>query len=178
MPPPSGVSIVVCARNELDNLTELLPLLNAQQYPIFEVLVMDDRSTDGTELFLENDIADLERVRFIRIDKEHEHVTPKKYALTIALKKASYPTVLLTDADCRPASDRLAGGMVAPLQTGPKSYFAGLFALRAPTRLSEPAYPVRNPIYGGAVFFAGPGGSPLHGCWPQSGLPNQPVFCQ
>ncbi|QJW91181.1 glycosyltransferase [Spirosoma taeanense] len=110
-----GITLIVCARNEYENLVELLPLLNAQQYPTFEVLVMDDRSTDGTQSFLENDIADLSRVRFIRIDKEHEHVTPKKYALTIALKKAHYPTVLLTDADCRPASTDWLAGMVSPL---------------------------------------------------------------
>lgn len=110
-----GVTIVVCARNELENLTELLPLLNDQQYPTFEVIVMDDRSTDGTYEFLENDIADLSHVRFIRIDKEHEHVTPKKYALTIAFKKALYPTVLLTDADCRPSTTDWLTGMIAPL---------------------------------------------------------------
>ncbi|WP_461073868.1 glycosyltransferase [Spirosoma horti] len=115
-PAPNGVTVVVCARNELANLIELLPLLNDQQYPDFEVLVMDDRSTDGTQVFLENDIAELSRVRFIRIDREHEHVTPKKYALTIALKKAIYPTVLLTDADCRPASTDWLAGMVSPLQ--------------------------------------------------------------
>lgn len=107
--------MVVCAHNELDNLTELLPLLNAQHYPLFEVLVMDDRSTDGTDRFLENDIAQLQRVRFIRVDKEYEHITPKKYALTIALKKATYPLVLLTDADCRPESDGWLWGMVHPL---------------------------------------------------------------
>ena len=126
--PPSiqgGVTIVVCARNERENLTELLPLLNDQTYPLFEVLVMDDRSTDGTKLFLENEIAGLARVRFIRIEKEHEHVTPKKYALTIALKKASYPTVLLTDADCRPVSTDWLAGMVAPLQTGTKAISLG-----------------------------------------------------
>ncbi|MBN8826819.1 MULTISPECIES: glycosyltransferase [unclassified Spirosoma] len=120
-----GVTVVVCARNELDNLRELLPLLNEQVYPHFEVLVMDDRSTDGTLLFLENDIAHLGRVRFIRIDKEHEHVTPKKYALTIALKKAVYPIVLLTDADCRPASTNWLAGMVTPLVTNQKDITLG-----------------------------------------------------
>lgn len=120
-----GITVVVCAHNELANLTELLPLLNAQQYPEFEVLVMDDRSTDGTDTYLENEVAGLEHVRFIHIDGEHEHVTPKKYALTIALKKARYPTVLLTDADCRPASDGWLAGMVAGLTNPAKSLVLG-----------------------------------------------------
>lgn len=124
-PDPAGVTIIVCARNEYDNLTELLPLLNGQHYPTFEVLVMDDRSTDGTKSYLENGIAHLSRVRFLRIDKEHGHITPKKYALTIAIKKALYPTVLLTDADCRPASTDWLAGMVAPLSDAPTDLVLG-----------------------------------------------------
>lgn len=119
------VTVVICARNELANLTELLPLLNNQNYPAFEVLVMDDRSTDGTDAFLEHDIIDLSHVRFIRIDKEHEHITAKKYALTIALKKAAYPTVLLTDADCRPDSPDWLAQMVAPLTNPDKAIVLG-----------------------------------------------------
>ena len=122
---PVGVSVIVCARNELMNLTELLPLLNDQQYPRFEVLVMDDRSTDGTQQFLENNIARFQYIRFIRIDKEHEHVTPKKYALTIALKKAIYPVALLTDADCRPPSTDWITGLVSPLLTEPRAITLG-----------------------------------------------------
>ncbi|CCH51602.1 glycosyl transferase family 2 [Fibrisoma limi BUZ 3] len=106
---------MVCARNELHNLTELLPLLDGQVYPAFDVLVMDDRSTDGTQHFLENEISHLSRVRFIRIDKDYDHVTPKKYAVTIALKKALHPVVLLTDADCRPAGTDWLAGMVGAL---------------------------------------------------------------
>lgn len=120
-----GVTIIVCARNELPNLRELLPLLNNQNYPTFEVIVMDDRSTDGTYAFLENDISDLTKVRYIRIDQEHEHVTPKKYALTIAIKKARYPTVLLTDADCRPASLDWLAEMTEPLIFGSKDISLG-----------------------------------------------------
>ena len=114
--PVMGVTVVVCAHNEHDNLLELLPLLTAQNYPLYEVLVMDDRSTDLTDVLLEEMVHLLPNLRYIRIDVEPEHVTPKKYALTIALKKALYPTVLLTDADCRPASDAWLMGMVEPLQ--------------------------------------------------------------
>jgi cellulose synthase/poly-beta-1,6-N-acetylglucosamine synthase-like glycosyltransferase len=115
--PVMGVTIVVCAHNEHDNLLELLPMLTAQAYPLYEVLVMDDRSTDLTHVLLEEMTALLPNLRHIRIDVEAAHVTPKKYALTIALKKATYPVVLLTDADCRPASDQWLAGMVAPLKS-------------------------------------------------------------
>lgn len=120
-----GVTIIVCARNELENLTELLPLLNDQHYPAFDILVMDDRSTDGTTAFLEQASKELSQVRFIRIDKEYEHITPKKYALTIALKQAIHPIVLLTDADCRPASADWLAGMVAPLVSADKKIVLG-----------------------------------------------------
>lgn len=109
-----GITVIVCARNERENLIELLPLLNAQNYPRFDVLVMDDRSTDGTDAYLDEAVTELTRIRYRRIDREHESITPKKYALTVALEEATYPTVLLTDADCRPASADWLARMVAP----------------------------------------------------------------
>ena len=176
--PVNGVTVIVCARNELDNLTELLPLLDAQNYPTYEVLVMDDRSTDGTVEFLEKDIAHLKHIRYIRIDKEYEHITPKKYALTIALKKALYPTVLLTDADCRPASDGWLRGMVTAMAAGQKTISLGFFALRVPAWFSEPTYPVRDAVYGGTVFFAGAGGATLYGRGAEFSVSNRSVFFQ
>ncbi len=124
--PIQGVTIVVCANNEHDNLLELLPLLTAQDYPLYEVLVMDDRSTDLSDVLLEELVLLLPNLRYIRIDVEAAHVTPKKYALTIAMKKATYPTVLLTDADCRPASDQWLAGMVAPLQNASTEIVLGV----------------------------------------------------
>jgi cellulose synthase/poly-beta-1,6-N-acetylglucosamine synthase-like glycosyltransferase len=122
---PEGVTILVCAHNERENLEELIPILVAQQYPTFEVLIMDDRSTDGSHLLLEQLQSEYAQLRFIRLDKEHEHVTPKKYALTIGLKKAQYPTVLLTDADCRPASTDWLTVMVGNLTNPNKQLVLG-----------------------------------------------------
>lgn len=102
--PTQGVSVIVCAWNEKENLEELLPILNAQEYPEFEVIVMDDRSRDGTKEFLEENIEQWDHIRYIRVNNEFDHVTPKKYAITVAIKTAKYPVVLMTDADCRPAS--------------------------------------------------------------------------
>ncbi len=124
-PAPPGVTVVVCAWNELDNLRELIPQLAAQQYPTFDVLIMDDRSTDGSEEFLRQIVTALPNVRSIRISQVYDHVTAKKYALTIALKKATHPVVLLTDADCRPASTNWLAGMVSQLNTPSTSLVLG-----------------------------------------------------
>ncbi|MBC8153066.1 MAG: glycosyltransferase [Bacteroidetes bacterium] len=124
--PSEGVTIVVCAHNEFDNLTQLVPLLAQQQHPLFEVLIMDDRSTDETKNWLPGLETAYPNVHSIRIDKDYAHISPKKYALTIALKKAIFPTVLLTDADCRPASDGWLAGMEASLTQSGKAIVLGV----------------------------------------------------
>lgn len=106
-----GISVIVCAWNELANLKELLPPLNAQEYPTFEVIIVDDRSWDGTFDYLLTECAEFQKVRFIRIEQTPEHLSSKKYALTLGIKSAKYETILLTDADCRPQSTHWIAGM-------------------------------------------------------------------
>lgn len=110
-----GITVLVCAWNELENLHELLPLLDAQKYPEFEVIVLDDRSQDGTEDFLKENAAQWPHVRSVRIDAEYPHITPKKYALTMGMKHARYPVALMTDADCRPAGPSWIASMAGQL---------------------------------------------------------------
>ncbi|MEA5459742.1 glycosyltransferase [Arcicella sp. LKC2W] len=112
-----GVSVIVCAWNELVNLKELLPLLNAQEYPTFEVIIVDDRSWDGTFDYLLGECSEYQKVRFLRIDQTPEHLSSKKYALTLGIKSAKYETILLTDADCRPQSINWIAGMAECLST-------------------------------------------------------------
>ena len=111
----AGVSVIVSAWDELENLQALLPLLNDQDYPNFEVIVIDDRSTDGTYDYLLFDIKHLNKVRFIKIDKTPQHITAKKYALTLGIKGALHDLILVTDADCRPQSPQWIAGMVAQM---------------------------------------------------------------
>ncbi|KAA6440980.1 glycosyltransferase [Dyadobacter flavalbus] len=99
-----GVTILVCALNELENLKQLIPLLDIQDYPEFEVIMLDDRSDDGSEQFIRENITKWKHIRYIRINDEFTHITPKKYALTVGMKQAKFPLVLMTDADCRPVS--------------------------------------------------------------------------
>lgn len=100
-----GVSVIVCTWNELENLKELIPQLNNQDYETFEVIIVDDRSRDGTYNYLLTECAKYQKVRFLRIEETVNHLSSKKYALTLGIKSAKYDIILLTDADCRPKSN-------------------------------------------------------------------------
>lgn len=104
--PGVPVSVVVCAHDECDNLRELVPLLLAQDYPEYEIIVVNDRSNDGTYDFLLEQTAKNPRLRMVDVQSTPERVNGKKYGLTLGIKAASHEWVLLTDADCRPASER------------------------------------------------------------------------
>ena len=110
-----SVSVIVCAHNELENLRELLPLLDAQNYLDFEVIIVNDRSTDDTEAWLNAEGQQWKNLRFIHINQQYDHVTPKKYALTTAIWQAKNGVILLTDADCRPVSKQWIGLMAGEL---------------------------------------------------------------
>jgi glycosyltransferase involved in cell wall biosynthesis len=99
-----GVSVVVCAWNELENLKKLLPVLLEQNYPKFEVVVVDDRSDEECYEYLLFESLKEPRLQRVRIDDTPDHVSSKKYALTLGIKAAQYDCLLLTDADCLPQS--------------------------------------------------------------------------
>jgi poly-beta-1,6-N-acetyl-D-glucosamine synthase len=97
------VSVVVCARNEADNLRTNLPTWLSQDYPAgFEVLVVDDDSSDETMAVLTAARLKNSKLNSIRIEKKQH--AGKKYALAQGIATAQYAWLVLTDADCRPAS--------------------------------------------------------------------------
>ena len=110
------VSVVIAVANEFDNLKELLPLLDQQDYPNFEILIADDRSSDGTYDYLIQNPDNLTHLNYVRVRDLPDHYTAKKYALTLAIKKASFEWILFTDADCRPDSDQWIKSMVSQLR--------------------------------------------------------------
>jgi len=103
-PPQSlPVSVVICAHDEEENLRELIPLLLGQDHPEFEIIVVDDRSNDGTFDLLLAETAKDHRLRMVHVNRTPQVFNAKKYALTLGIKAAKYEWLLLTDADCRPA---------------------------------------------------------------------------
>ena len=97
------VSIVICARNEAENLTNHLPLLLKQDYPDYEVVVVNDCSDDESQDILEKFQAEFPHLRTTQIKHDEKFTHGKKLALTIGIKAAQNEWLLLTDADCIPA---------------------------------------------------------------------------
>ncbi len=104
-PKALAVSVIVCAHDEEENLKALIPLLLSQTHPSFEIVIVDDRSNDGTFDLLLAEAAKDHRVRMVHVNRTPPHANSKKYALTLGIKAARYEWLLLTDADCRPSGN-------------------------------------------------------------------------
>ncbi len=103
-PPKEGVSVVICAHNEYYNLKANLPFILDQDYPEFEVLVVNHASTDETSYLLSDLQREFPVLKSIEIQRDLNFFTGKKFPLAIGIKSAKYDQVLLTDADCTPSS--------------------------------------------------------------------------
>lgn len=112
-----GVSVIVCARNEDTNLKQHLPLLLQQDYPEFEIIVVDDNSDDGTTEYLYYLAEKEPKLKRVKVGNVNKPMAGKKFPLTLGIKAAAFPVVLLTDADCRPASNQWIRQMMEGYQT-------------------------------------------------------------
>jgi poly-beta-1,6-N-acetyl-D-glucosamine synthase len=103
--PAPGISVIICAKNEELQLGNFLPHILQQDYREFEVVVVNDSSTDESEQLLMQMAAQYKQLRYTSIPANDNLMRGKKLALTIGLKSAKYDHVLLTDADCYPVSE-------------------------------------------------------------------------
>ncbi len=116
-PPPLPVSVVVAAHDEEAGLPPLLDRLAAQTHRPFEVVVVDDRSTDSTAAVVgahaarwaaTGDGPALRLVRVTEAEREAAGLPPKKHALTRGVAEARHDRLAFTDADGRPPPTWLA----------------------------------------------------------------------
>ncbi len=110
-----SITLIVCAHNELENLKRLIPKLLNQNYHDFEILVMDDRSDDGSFDYFTNLYREEPKFRMLRISSVETGKNPKKNALTKAIEASKKDYILLTDADCLPVSTEWIASMSSNL---------------------------------------------------------------
>lgn len=112
------LSVIISAYNEEKNLKAYLPQILEQDYPEFEVVVVDDCSEDDSKWVL-NDLKN--RYPHLRVVEIQEHVRlkhKKKFTLTMGIKAARHEHLVFTDADCVPGSAYWLKGMAAVFGDG------------------------------------------------------------
>jgi len=97
----AGVTVIVCYKNEAGHITQTIRAILEQNYPLFEVIAMNDFSTDGSREL----VHAINDPRFRCYDVKEEK-PGKKQAVTEAVALAQYSHLLFTDADCVPSSKK------------------------------------------------------------------------
>ncbi|MBM3168641.1 MAG: glycosyltransferase [Bacteroidetes bacterium] len=131
--PEEGVTVLVTARNKYQYLKVLIPKLFEQDYPKFDVLIVNDQSTDRTKRLLEDLLIKYPKLRSVTIKYTPKHLTAKKFALTLGFKVAKNDVILLTEADSLPSSNQWIRKMTAPVREQGKTFALGYSGYTQPS---------------------------------------------
>jgi glycosyltransferase involved in cell wall biosynthesis len=100
------VSVIVCARDEDENLARNLPGVLVQNYrSTYEVIAVNDNSLDDSKYILQELKKTFKSLNVVELTQEAKLISGKKYPLSIGIREAKHEVLLLTDADCVPASE-------------------------------------------------------------------------
>ena len=101
--PEVPVSVILCARNEAENIQKNLPSILLQDYSNFELVLINDGSSDDTleifEAFKNNSNSKIP-IKIVDVAQNEKFWGNKKFALSLGIKSASYEHLLFLDADC------------------------------------------------------------------------------
>lgn len=98
------ISVIICAKNEEDNLKRFLPSILNQNYPEYEVVLINDASYDNSLMVMEEFADKHKNIKIVDVKNNEAFWANKKYALTLGIKAAKHDFLLFTDADCEPKS--------------------------------------------------------------------------
>ncbi|GGK26637.1 glycosyl transferase family 2 [Yeosuana aromativorans] len=108
-----GISVIICAKNEAKNLQKFLPSVVSQDYPNFEIVLINDASKDKTFKVMESFASKHNNIKLVNVKNVEAFWGNKKYALTLGIKVAKHEHLLFTDADCKPLSKDWISQMAA-----------------------------------------------------------------
>lgn len=111
--PKTPVSVIICAKNEAENLKRFLPSVIQQDYKDFEIVLINDGSNDKTLEVMEAFSLSNRNIKIVDVKPVEIFWGNKKYPLTLGIKAAKHNLLLFTDADCKPLSKYWIKEMVA-----------------------------------------------------------------
>ncbi|MDR1004956.1 MAG: glycosyltransferase [Prevotellaceae bacterium] len=100
------LSVIVFARNQAHQLRRhLVPILE-QEYPSFEVIVVNDGNEDESDIYLKQLSAQYPHLRYSFLPDSSRYISHKKLALMLGIKASRYEWLVLTNADCYPVTNQ------------------------------------------------------------------------
>jgi hypothetical protein len=169
------VSVVICATNECANLTKNLPLILAQDYPAFDVIVINDCSTDKTEDMLSALKIKHSNLYYSNVEFNEKFKHDRKLAITLGVKASQYNDIIFTDADCTPPDNQWLAAMQTMFVARPDfvighcnypaasdlircdTIYTSLFAINAARKGAPFKVTFKNLGLNQKMFFAGKG---------------------
>jgi len=115
---PEPVSVVISARNEYHNLKRFLPKILDQDYPDFEVVVVNDCSDDESTELLDDMARHNPKLKLVHLTQSLNFFQGKKFPLSMGIKSAKHDLLVLTDADCFPESNQWLRSITAAYHPG------------------------------------------------------------
>lgn len=113
-----GVSIIVYSNSDTANLRQSLPLLMAQVYPKFEVIVVDDSYTEHTKDFLLEASLEYHNLYHTYVPAGTENLSRRKLSLTLGIKAAKYEYIITTAGNCYPPDEHWLGRIMSHFSDG------------------------------------------------------------
>jgi glycosyltransferase involved in cell wall biosynthesis len=98
------ISVLIFVKNQADNLQKFLPSILEQEYSNFEIVLINNASTDNTDQILDDLKTKHANIKVVNVENNEAFWANKKYALTLGIKAAKYEHLLFTNANCKPVS--------------------------------------------------------------------------
>lgn len=100
------ISVIICAREESENLRRNLGAVLEQDYPLFEVIVINDGNTDESEDYLTILEEKYPHLYHSFVPDSSRYISRKKLAVTLGIKASKYEWLVFTNANCMPQSNQ------------------------------------------------------------------------
>ncbi|KAA6331141.1 Poly-beta-1 6-N-acetyl-D-glucosamine synthase [termite gut metagenome] len=100
------LSVIIYTRDDYEKLRKFLPMILEQDYPEFEVIVINDSLENGSEELLSLMKKQYPHLHYTFIPTSARYVSRKKLALTLGAKASNYEWLVFTEANCYPASNK------------------------------------------------------------------------
>lgn len=101
-----GVSVIIYADNDTENLSRNLNKFLSQEYPLYEIIIVNDGANEATNSLLEDMVGKTPNLRVTYTPNDARNLSRKKLAVMVGIKAAQYDIIITTNGNCVPVSNR------------------------------------------------------------------------